>query len=87
VTRFRRGCGGVQFDALAAPAVLLGILAAGSVHEDAAHGLRCGGEEVTAPVPPRGVRRSDQAQVRLVDQRGGVEGVVGASLAIRAAAS
>jgi hypothetical protein len=54
-------------------AAFVGLLAAGLLDEDAAHGLSGGGEEVAAAVP--GLRRFGvhQAQVRLVDQGGGLE--------------
>jgi hypothetical protein len=50
-------------------------LAAGVFDEDAAHGLGRGGEEVAPAVPLRRVRWSDQPQVGLVDQGGGLEGL------------
>src|SRR5262249_8743542 len=42
----------------------------GTFDEDAAHGLRGGGEEVAAAVPPLAVRGSDQPQVCLVNEGG-----------------
>src|SRR5205823_6102090 len=71
------GCGGVQVNAVAVAAVLLPALAAGGVHEDAAHGLGGGGEEVPAALPAVLVGGADQAEVGFVDQGGGLEGVAG----------
>jgi hypothetical protein len=65
-------------------AVLVGLLAAGVLDEDAPHGLGRRGEEVTASVE---AVIPDQPQVRFVDQGGSIEGVAGASRASRAAAS
>ena len=55
--------------------MLAGLLAAGLVHEDAAHGLgrRC--EEVPPAVPVLGPLDIDQPQVGLVDQRGRLQGL------------
>src|SRR5262245_13134950 len=54
----------------------LPVLAAGVLDEDAAHGLGRGSEEVTAAVPVLGLFDVHQPQVRLVDQGGGLEGLV-----------
>ena len=55
-------------------AVFVAALAAGVLHQDAAHGQRGGGEEVAAAVPTRlDADPRHQAQVRLVDQGRGVE--------------
>jgi len=52
-------------------------LRAGGVDEDAAHGLGGGGEEVPAAVPAEPVGGADQPEVRLVNQGGGLECLVG----------
>src|SRR5262249_31716901 len=46
---------------------------AGAIDEDAAHGLRCGGKEMSASVPVLLCAGADQAQIGLVDQGGGLE--------------
>jgi hypothetical protein len=51
--------------------------AAGVLDEEAAHGLGGGGEELAAAVPVSVGRLADQAQVRLVDQRRGLERLPG----------
>jgi hypothetical protein len=53
------------------------LAVAGPVDEDAAHGLGRGGEEVPPAVPARGVARAYEAQVGLVDQGRGLEGLPG----------
>ncbi len=58
-------------------AVLVGLLAAGGLDEDAAHGLGRGGEEVPPAVPLRGRVLSDEAQVGLVNECGRLERVIG----------
>src|SRR5262245_37797554 len=70
-----RGGGVRERLALGAAAPLLGVLPPRVLNEDTAHRLGGGGEEVLAVgVPPRhGL--PDEAQVRLVDQRGRLEGV------------
>jgi hypothetical protein len=72
----KSGAVGAHVHALAVAAVLDGALAAGLVDEDVAHGAGGGGEEVAAGVPA-GVRITDKAQVGLVDEGGGLEGVAG----------
>jgi hypothetical protein len=69
----REICGKVN--AQPAAAVLVGLLAAGLIDEDAAHGLRRGGEEVNSAVP--GLLRvgTDELEIRLVDQGRGLKGV------------
>ena len=49
----------------------------GSVDEDAAHGLGGGGEEVPAAVPVLGLLAAQQPQVRLMHQRGRLQGLAG----------
>src|SRR5262245_54127907 len=49
------------------------ILAAGTLDQDAAHGLRRRGKEVPAAVPLLSLPLAHQAQVRLVDQGGGLQ--------------
>ena len=51
--------------------------APGALDEDAAHGLGGGGEEVSAAVPMLRFLHVHQPQVRLVDQRGGLERLAG----------
>src|SRR5439155_2580743 len=53
------------------------VLAAGGLDEDAAHGLGGGGEEVSTAVPATVVASPDQPKVCLMNQGGGLEGVVG----------
>src|SRR5262249_16125098 len=67
----------LEIDAPPVAAALGTPLAAGAFDEDAAHGLGRGGEEVAAAVPLRRVGRADQAEVGLVDQGGGLEGLAG----------
>jgi hypothetical protein len=55
---------------------LLGPDPAGVIDEDAAHGLGRGREELLPVIPGRPVRPADESQVRLVDECGGVQGVV-----------
>src|SRR5437660_10787593 len=56
-------------------AVLAAALAARVLHEDAAHGL--GRAEVSPAVPVLGLVHVHQAEVRLVDQRGGLQRLPG----------
>jgi len=49
----------------------------GGLYQDAAHGLGRGGEEVPAAVPAGTGLGADQPEIRLVNQGGGLEGVVG----------
>ena len=49
----------------------------GPVDQDAAHGLGGGGEEVPAPIPVLGLLPAHQPQVRLVHQRGRLQGLTG----------
>jgi hypothetical protein len=56
-------------------AVFRAFLAAGGVDEDAPHGLRRGGEEVAAMVPPRDVPGAGESEVRLVHESRGLQGV------------
>src|SRR5262249_53599957 len=60
---------------LPAAAALLPLFVAGVVEEDAAHGLGCGGEEVAAAIPGVCHLAADQAEVGLVDQGGGLQGL------------
>ena len=50
-----------------------GLLLAGALDEDAAHGLGRGGEEVPPAVPVLGQVAADQPEVGLVDQGGRLE--------------
>src|SRR5262249_28658241 len=58
-----------------AAAVLAAALAAGALDEDAAHGLGGRGEEVAPALPLRGVFGAPPPQVRLVYQRGRLQGL------------
>src|SRR5262249_20791502 len=58
-----------QFDTLSAAAAALALPGPGLVDEDATHGLGGGGKEVAAVLKRLAVIRTDQAQIRLVDQR------------------
>jgi hypothetical protein len=62
--------------AVQAAASLGRVLAARILDEDATHGLGRRGEEVAPAVPAR-VGRADQAEVRLVDQGGGLQRLPG----------
>ena len=57
-----------------AAASLQPVAIASAIHEDAAHGLGRGGEEVTASVE---LLVTDETQVRLVDQGGGLQRLAG----------
>ena len=57
------------------PPCFLAALPPGVLDEDAAHRLGGGGEEVAAPIPAPVAAVADEAQIRLVDQRGGLEGL------------
>ena len=67
----------VEVDAGPTAAVLAASLAAGVLDQDAPHGLGRRGEEMAAAVPIARASRSDQPQVRLVDQGGGLERLPG----------
>src|SRR5947208_691581 len=69
------GGGGVvgEVDPAGSAAPLLPPLPSGRLDEDAPHGLGGRGEEVGSPVPGPVRVGPDQPQVRLVDQRGGLE--------------
>jgi hypothetical protein len=63
------------------PAALLGqVFAAGVVDEDAPHGLRGGGKEVSTAVSVLGLLDIDHAQVRLVDEGGRLQRLAGSLL-------
>lgn len=47
------------------------------IDEDAAHDLRCYGYEVSAALPLQMLLASNQLHVRLIDQRGGLQSVIG----------
>ena len=66
----------VQVNALQAAAVSDGCLAPGAVHENVAHGFGGGGEEMPA-VRPRMAAVAEQLEISLVDERGGLEGLIG----------
>jgi len=71
--RFRRGHPSLlQRDPGSAAAALGGLAGAGMVHQDAAHDLGAGGQEMrtVVPVGPPGV---DQPQVGFIDERRGLE--------------
>jgi len=63
-----------EFEPDSAAGSLEPIAIAGVVDQDPPHGLGSGGEEVSAAVE---LLVADQPQVRLVDECGGVEGVIG----------
>src|SRR5262245_17919303 len=71
------GVGAGEVEALPAASVFGAAFAAGVLDQDAAHGFRGGGEEVTAAVPVETVGGPDQAEVGLVDEGGGLQGLVG----------
>ena len=66
-----------EVQALRSPPCFIGLLAAGVVDEDAAHGLGGGGEEMAAAVPVRAPVAADQPQVGFVDQRRGLQRLPG----------
>jgi hypothetical protein len=66
----------IQFHLAAAVAALLGISGFGVVHQDAAHHARCQGEHLSARGPIN-VLLICQAQVGLMHQGCGLEGVAG----------
>ena len=70
---------GVEVRVFAPPPapVLVAHFAAGVLDENAAHGLGGGREEVGATVPVLGLYTSHQPYVRLVDQRGRLQGLAG----------
>ena len=61
---------GIQLDPLLLAAMLDAAVVPGALDEDAAHGDRRGGEEVSAPVPPAIGAVAGQPQVGLVDEGG-----------------
>src|SRR5262249_45057919 len=63
----RKGNSLLKIDAPASAAVALTLLLASSFHQNAAHGLGRGSEEVAATVPVLGLFDVHQAQVGLVD--------------------
>jgi hypothetical protein len=79
--QLRRLLPGAEVDSLdahpdAQAAVLHGAVPARPLDEDLAHGAGGGAEEVARAVPPRGAI-PDQAQVGLVDERCGLQGLAG----------
>jgi hypothetical protein len=66
----------VEIDPDGAPAALVAAPRAGMIDEDAAHGPRCDGHEVGAVL--EGNVGVDQPDVGFVDERAGLECVVGA---------
>ena len=68
-----------QFDTVFPPPATGAVLSAGVVDEDAAHGLGRRGEEVNASVPGPLRVGTDQLEIRLVDEGGGLKGVPWAS--------
>src|SRR5262249_5230239 len=79
LARFPRAQRLLQGEALAAAAVAHAALAAGTLYEDAAHGLGRGREEVPPVVPRRGGTpfALDQPQVGFVNEGRGLEGLAG----------
>ena len=74
----RRGRGNIQFicvHALHSRAAFDGQAAAGAIHEDAAHGLGGGGEEMLAPLPGALVG-AGHLEPGFMHERGGLEGVL-----------
>src|SRR5262249_37403378 len=67
----------VQVESAAGATVLEAAFAARVVDEDASHGFRGGREEVSPAVPVRGPVNVHEAEVGLVDQGGGLEGLAG----------
>ena len=63
----------IQVMPLQRAAVAKTLFATGALDEDAPHGLGCGGEEVSAAVSLLDLLRVHEAQVRLVDQGGGLQ--------------
>src|SRR5204863_775691 len=67
----------VEVEARPPAAALQAVLVAGAVDQDAAHGLGGGGEEVSAAVPLLRLLAADEAEVCLVNQRGGLKRLPG----------
>jgi hypothetical protein len=58
-------------------AVFEPVFAASGFDQDSAHGLGRGGEEVPAAVPAVPIASPDQPEIRLIDEGGRLQGVVG----------
>ncbi len=71
----RTGLDVVEIEPAASASGLLGLLVPGRVDQDTAHGLGGGGEEVPAAVPVLGLLLAHQPQVRLMHQRGRLQGL------------
>ena len=71
-------------DPRAVAAVLLALLTAGCVHQNAPHGFRGGSEKVPAILPAGGIDRSDQAEIRFVNEGGRIQRVIGPFVGHRA---
>ncbi len=61
----------VHGHATTVPAAFVGLLAAGLIDEDAAHGLGGGGKKVPTTIPSLIALVADEANVGFVDQRRG----------------
>src|SRR5262249_945711 len=57
--------------------MLVPLLAPGMLHQDAAHGLGTGGEEMAAMVPLVAVGGADEPEVGFVNESGRLQGVAG----------
>src|SRR5262245_45608946 len=66
-----------EIDTNAATAVLLGLLAARLIDQDATHGLRRGTEKMAAAVPLLRLLTADQPQIRLMNQGRGLKCLTG----------
>lgn len=75
VIGFRDDVDAFEIHALHVAAVFQGLLAPGVVHQDPAHGLGGGGEEVSSVFPF--VVAVGNAQPRFVHQGGGLQGLAG----------
>jgi len=72
---------GIKADLLPASAPLDATFAPGIVHQNPTHGFGGGAEEVPARIPVLGVGLIDESEVRLVNEGGGLQGLVGALFA------
>src|SRR5262249_54063940 len=76
VARIGRGwlCG-IQVDAAPISAMLVSAFPASRVHQNPAHGLGRGSEEMAAIVPPIAVSRANQTDVSFMDESGRLKGI------------
>ncbi len=66
-----------EFNPFAPAAMFLAAFPTGGIHQDAAHGLGRGREEVPNAIPAKAIGRTDQPEVRLVNESRGLQSLVG----------